>query len=99
MESQLEVQPYLLPNHDFHPSQEELHEPSQDLSQSALHEPQFSCRRSRASSAPSVIADSFDERDEVLLSQGSPQQSTAESVIARWTSIATRGPFIDLSKA
>ena len=84
---------------DFHPSQEELHEPSQESSQSALHEPEFSCRRSRAPSAPPVIADSFDERDEVWLSQGSPQPSTAESVVARWTSIANRGPCIDLSKA
>ena len=80
-------------------SQEELHEPSQELSQSLLHS--SSCRRSRAPSAPPVIADSFDdERDEVLLSEGSPQPSTAESVIARWTSIANRGPcMIDLSNA
>ena len=44
----------------------------------------------RAPLAPPVIADSFDERDEVWLSEGSPQPSTAESVIARWTSIADR---------
>ena len=80
------------------PSHEDV-QPSHEPVQPALHEPQFSCRRSRAPSAPPVIADSFDERDEVLLSQGSPQPSTAESVIARWTSIANRGPCIDLSNA
>ena len=85
-------------------SQEELHEPSQESLQEP-YEPylplqSYSCRRSRAPSAPPVIADSFDdERDEVLLSEGSPQPSTAESVIARWTSIAHRGPCIDLLNA
>ena len=90
-ESGMAIRPRML-------SQEELHEPSQELSQSLLHS--SSCRRSRAPSAPPVIADSFDdERDEVLLSEGSPQPSTAESVIARWTSIANRGPCIDLLNA
>ena len=90
-ESGMAIRPRML-------SQEELHEPSQESSQSLLHS--SSCRRSRAPSAPPVIADSFDdERDEVLLSEGSPQPSTAESVIARWTSIANRGPCIDLLNA
>ena len=96
--SQESLQPYFVPQLQY-PSQEEL-QPSQEPSQSALHELYLSsCRRSRASSAPPVIADSFDERDEVLLSQGSPQPSTAESVIAKWTSIVNRGPCIDLSNA
>ena len=77
--------------------QSESHESLQEPSQLSVHE--CSCRRSRAPSAPPVIADSFDERDEVLLSEGSPQPSTAESVIARWTSIVNRGPCIDLSNA
>ena len=63
--SQESLQPYFVPQLQY-PSQEEL-QPSQEPSQSALHELQWlnlsSCRRSRASSAPPVIADSFDERD------------------------------------
>ena len=64
------------------PSQAQLQPLSQDRSHPPL-QAGSSCRRSRAPSAPPVIADSFDERDEVLLSEGSPQPWTVESVIAR----------------
>ena len=47
-----------------------------------------------APSTPPVIA--CDERDEALSSDGSTQPWTVESVIARWTSIAYRGPCIGL---
>ena len=57
----------------------------------------FSCRR--APSTPPVIADSCDERDEALSSDGITQPWTVESVIARWKSIAYRGPCIDLLRA
>ena len=56
-----------------------------------------SCRR--APSTPPVIADSCDERDEALSSDGITQPWTVESVIARWKSIACRGPCIDLLRA
>ena len=76
-------------------SQEESHDPSQEESQESQLEKQTSqdasqpplqpcsCRRARAPSDPPVISDSFDERDEVLLSEGSPQPWTVESIIAR----------------
>ena len=57
----------------------------------------FSCRR--APSIPPVIVDSCDEKDEALSSNGITQPWTIESVIARWTSIAYRGPCIDLLRA
>ena len=58
-------------------------------------------RRSRALSTSPVIADSCGERGEsygyaVSRSDGSTQPLTVESIIARWTSIAYRGPCIDL---
>ena len=58
-------------------------------------------RRSRAPSTSPMIADSCDERCEscVLPSDGSPQPLTLESIIARWTSIAHRGPCIDLHRS
>ena len=57
----------------------------------------FSCRR--APSIPPVIADSSDGRDEALSSDEITQPWTVESVIARWKSIAYRGPCIDLLRA
>ena len=59
----------------------------------------ISCRRACSPSIPPVITDSCDERDEALSSNGSTQPWTVESVIARWTSIAYRGPCIDLLRA
>ena len=61
--------------------------------------PEASCRpRTRAPSILPVIADSC-EGDEALSSNGTIQPWTVESVIARRTSIACRGPCINLLRA
>ena len=58
-------------------------------------------RRSRAPSTSPVITDSCDERGEscAVSADGNPQPLALESNIARWTSIACRGPCIDLVNA
>ena len=75
----------------------------------ALMPPTICCVRSQSvrdfvcdePSTPPVIADSRHKRDEALSStgSGSDQPWTVESVIARWTSMAYRGPGIDLLNA
>eukprot|EP00964_Phaeocystis_antarctica_P151211 scaffold118764_cov48-Phaeocystis_antarctica.AAC.1 len=68
-----------------------------ELTDQPVSQLEASCRRSRAPSTSPVITDSCDE-SLTLSSDGSPQPLTLESIIARWKSIAHRGPCIDLHR-
>ena len=71
------------------------------LTDQPLPQLEASRRRSRAPSTSPVITDSCDERGEscAVSADGNPQPLALESNIARWTSIACRGPCIDLVNA